>query len=219
MIFGLIPAWNEVNNIAPAVASLFTVGCDQVVVLDGAYLYDDGSSFMDGGPMSDDGTVEKALDAGATVIVPGEQPAFGRKREILIRMCGASDGDFVLFLDADERAVGRLPELTGHSCILYRNLKPNDLPDMRATWPHGDGGSELPHFRLLRWSPTLTHLGFGDFSEGGQVLQPYDPRALAENPNDFARVCRVPLLTGIEIHHIAEAPERRIAAKLKAYAR
>ena len=219
MIFGLIPAWNEVRNIGPAIASLFEVGCDRVVVLDGAYLYEDGASFLNGGRMSDDGTVKEAMDAGATVIVPGEQPRFGQKRELLLRMCGAQAEDFVLFLDADERAVGKLPELTGHSCVLYRNLKPNDLPDMRETWPHGDGGDVLPHFRLLRWSPTLTHLGFGDFMEDGEVIEPYDHEALAQNPDDFESLCRVALLDGIEIHHATKASPKRVSAKRRAYAR
>lgn len=218
-VIGLIPAYNEAGNIAPAVTSLFRVGCARVVVLDGAYLYEDGTSFLGGGCSSTDGMQREAYVVGAEVITPDVQPRFGQKREMLLRRCGAGEGDYVFFLDADERAVGNIVELpAGHANVVLRNLKPNDLPDLRGTWPRGDAGEAVPLLRFLRWSEGLHFLGPGKFAVDGVAVEPYDEQALADNPDiSLEQASALPLLRGVEIHHVVEAPPERIEAKRKAY--
>lgn len=221
MIIGLVPAFNEAPNIEAAVGSLFGVGCGRVVVMDGAYLYPDGSSFLDGGCESTDGMGQLARDAGAEVIVPSVQPRFGQKRDLLLWLCGATAADHVLFLDADERAVGRFGELPdGHACVLLRNLKPNDLPDMRGEWPHGDAGPVVPLLRLLRWSEGLRFVGPGEFEVDGVPVAPYDSDALARDELcPLEEACALPILAGVQIHHSAVASAERVAAKRVAYSR
>lgn len=219
MVIGLIPAFNESGNIAPAVRSLFVAGCARVVVLDGAYRYEDGSSFMGGGCASTDGMHREAKREGAEVIVPSVQPRFGQKRELLLRLCGATSEDHVLFLDADERAVGGLSDLPeGHANVVLRNLKPNDLPDIRGTWPRGDFGEAVPLLRLLRWSEDLHFVGIGKFELDGEPIEPYDEEALALDPDiPIEQASALPLLRGFEIQHVAPASSERIAAKREMY--
>ena len=236
---GLIPAFDEEANIYDAVTSLFTVGCDRVVVLDGAYRYANGRSFMGGGCSSSDETQAEAESAGAIVVTPKRLPRFGEKRDMLLRLADADEGDHVLFLDADERAVGRIPAgVDGHACVLLRNLKPNDLPGLRSEWPRGDAGPVVPLLRFLRWSPTLRFLGPGRFAEEGELVRPYlvqafglvadatdDPvvrrayLAVRELegalPADLA--CVLPLLDGLEIHHLKEHSAERVEAKREVY--
>lgn len=239
---GLIPAFEEEGNIGAAVTSLFEVGCRRVVVLDGAYLHEDGSSFLDGGCESRDGTGDEARAAGAEVIVPATQPRFGQKRDILLRRCGARDGDRVLFLDADERAVGELPAglPRGHALVFVRNVKPNDLPDLRGTFPHGDGGPIVPLLRLLRWNPTLRFRGPGRFVDGGRPVHAYIGQALAATQRELpdrpeikaalrlirrhgpslppADLCVLPVVDGMEIEHRVVQPAARVEAKRRFYA-
>lgn len=216
MVIGLVPVFEEANNIGYCVESMLAAGCDRVVCLDGAYRYVDGSSFMGGGVRSDDGTVEVAEAAGAEVIVPDRQPRFGEKRQMLLEQCGAGDGDHVLIMDADERAVGRLDDLPdGHACVVFRNLKPNDLPGLRMVWPHGDAGDVLPHLRVLRWSRGLRFVGFGEFEENGHPVRAYTDKL----DGTLEQACALPLIEGFEIHHVAPASAERVAAKRKAYAR
>lgn len=239
MIHGLVPAFEEAHNIGYCVESMLNAGCDKVTVLDGAYKCADGSTFMGGGFESKDGTGEIAEQAGATVFVPDRQPRFGEKRQMLLELCGAERGDHVLFMDADERAVGRISDDPpwGHACVLLRNLKPNDLPDLRGEWPRGDAGPVVPLLRFLRWSPDLRFVGSGNFEQGGKPIVPYlvqafgalvgdDPvllQALAavretEQHLSPKLACALPLLEGLEIHHVCEQTPERVAAKRKAYA-
>lgn len=221
MVIGLVPAYNEAGNIGPACRSLFVAGCDRVVVLDGAYRYADGTSYLDGGRRSTDGMEREARREGAEVLVPYQQPRFGEKREMLLRLCGARSEDHVLFLDADERAMGKLEDLPeGHANVVLRNLKPNDLPDLRGTWPHGDAGPVVPLLRLLRWSSGLHFLGPGEFAVDGEPIEPYDQYALQADPGiPLEQACALPLLQGFEIHHVTVAPPERVEAKRRAYAR
>lgn len=219
-VIGLVPVFEEAGNIGDCVESMLHAGCDRVVCLDGAYKAADGHSFMGGGVRSDDGTVEIAEQAGATVIVPTRQPRFGEKRQLLLELCDASPGDHVLFMDADERAFGRLADVPdGHACVLLRNLKPNDLPDIRMEWPHGDAGPAVPLLRLLRWTPGLRFLSPGQFSDEHGLVTPYlnDSLELYEVADQPRLACALPLLDGIEIHHVAEHTPERVAWKRRFY--
>jgi hypothetical protein len=220
VVIGLIPAFNEARNIGPATRSLFVAGCERVVILDGAYRYEDGSSFMDGGCKSSDGMSREAKREGAEVIVPRRQPRFGEKREMLLRLCGASEDDHVLFMDADERAMGSLRDLPeGHANVVLRNRKPNDLPDIRGIWPRGDAGEAVPLLRLLRWAPGLHFLGLGKFALDGEPIEAYDDEALNRDPHiPLEQASALPLLRGFEIHHVTPASPERIKAKRRMYA-
>lgn len=181
-IIGLVPVFEEADAIGYCVESMLAAGCSRVVVLDGAYKATDGSTFMDGGCASRDGTIENAELAGAQVIIPDRQPHFGEKRQMLIELSGAEAGDHLLFMDADERAVGHLDQAViawGHSMVIVRNYKPNDLPDLRGEWPRGDAGTAVPLLRLLRWSPSLRFHGGGRWADGGVPIRPYLVEAFA----------------------------------------
>lgn len=240
-IFGCVPVFEEADNIGYCVESMLAAGCDTVVVLDGAYLAADGSTFMDGGTTSKDGTVETAELAGARVIIPDRQPHFGEKRQMLLEQCGAEPGDHVLFLDADERAVGTLNPDTlpaGHGCVILKNEKPNDMPGHRGVWPRGDAGPLVPLLRWLRWSPTLT-FDRGKWSEDGEPLRPYLVQRLraaadssgnplitqahaalqlAEQHLTPALASAYPIVPGFEIHHVAPHSPERISEKYRFYA-
>ena len=131
MIVGLIQAFNEEANIADAVRSLFDAGAGRVVVVDGAWTCPDGLYFGGNGFYSTDATPDEAEDAGAVFLAPPEQHfTDGSKRDWAIRNCGASTGDHVLVMDADERIIGATSEPiapAGHGCVILRNDKPNDL--------------------------------------------------------------------------------------------
>lgn len=210
MNIGLIPAFEEEENIGPAVTSLLAAGCSRVVVMDGAYAAPGPGllSFLGGGCRSKDETIAEAVRAGAEVIVPEKQPRFGVKRELLLRRCGARPGDHVLFMDADERAVGRLPAWyrDGHACVILRNLKPNDLPDLRATWPRGDYGPEVPLLRYLAWSPDLHFVDIGKFAVRDEPIVVY---------RDEAPV--LPVLHGFELHHVSPSSPARVGEKRRFY--
>lgn len=242
MIIGCVPMFEEAEHIGGCVKSLFAAGCERVVCLDGAYQRSDGKTFLNGGYRSNDDSIEIAESAGAEVIVPDRNPRFGEKRNMLLALCGADSADHVLFLDADERAVGRLNPKTmpsGHACVMLRNLKKNDLPDVRGEWPRGDAGSAVPLLRLLRWSPTLRLASIGQWEEDGKPLHAYLVNAFAErvNENDDSLMrqalaalregehalspmlaCALPIAYGFEIHHVAGASaEERVLAKRDFY--
>ena len=106
-------------------------------------------------------------------------------------------------------AVGRLPGWyrDGHSCVLLRNLKENDLPDLRGTWPRGDYGPAVPLLRYLEWRPDLHFVDIGKFVQGSEPIVVY---------RDEAPV--LPVLHGFEIHHVAPASPERVAEKRRFYA-
>lgn len=86
MLAAVITAQNEEINIQDCLKSLSW--CDFL------YVVDSGST---------DRTVELATEAGAQVFINSPFPSFGKQRNWALENCGISC-DWVLFLDADERA-------------------------------------------------------------------------------------------------------------------
>lgn len=208
MTTGLICAYNEASFITEAVRSLFDAGCGRVVVVDGHWT----PAF--GPPHSTDGTGELVREAGAVWSQPPiTWSTDGGKRDAALRIVGPAD--HVLLLDADERLVGRLPELPeGHACIMLRNLRENDLPGIRGTWPRGDYGPRVPLLRLLRWSPRLRCEAPGRYLDHGRPIRPYVARVDRVPPE---KATALPLLAGIEIEHYGDPGGARIEAKRAYY--
>jgi len=242
-IIGAIQAYREADKIGGAVSSAFAAGCDRVVVLDGAWSLPDGSYFGGGPHLSDDGTREAALAAGAEFVIP-TSPMFGDggKRDRLVCSLSAGKGDRVFILDADERVQGTLDRDNlppAHAVVILRNLRENDLPGIRGTWPHGDYGPVVPLIRWLVWSKHLRCDGPGRYRDESGPIEPYltgQLRRLLEKsdwPSPITRAarviyelgeymtpeqaCAIPILEGVEIHHIIQASEDRVAAKRSYY--
>lgn len=242
--FGLIMAFNEEATIGDAVTSLFEVGCEKVVVADGAWTNPDGSYFGGGTSFySTDATVHAAIEADA-VVLRLEPAAYtdGGKRDAAIAklplFAGASRGDYLFLLDADEIATGRLddPPRT-HACVIHRDLQPNDLPGLGGVWPRGDYGAEKPLLRWLEWSPKLSCSRPGRYRDEAGPVMPYlveQLRAVAETRDgliaDAYRVLRdvehlltpeqavlVPIVQGVEIHHVHAPDAAKIEAKRRYY--
>jgi glycosyltransferase involved in cell wall biosynthesis len=111
-------AWNEAPLIGPAIESLFAVGCDRVIMVDGQW-----QGFAPDEPdASTDGTQEIARLAGAEVIDP---PIGGWASQVEARnayMIG-EPGDWYLVCDADERCHGTLPPLNDDNDTYWVELK------------------------------------------------------------------------------------------------
>lgn len=178
LIVGVIQTYMEAARIAGAVRSLFDVGCDRVFVLDGAWVDETGRPFGDGPLFSTDGTVEEAEAAGATVgrVSCGNDAA---KQTALLRDCGAEPGDMVVKIDSDEIIRGQLPEITEHSMIMLANHGPNDIPDVRGSFPRGDDSDRpIPLFRVFAWRPDLVCERPGRWVTDDGPLEPYRVGAL-----------------------------------------
>lgn len=240
MVIGTIQAFNEEGNIGPAVKSLFGVGCDRVVVLDGAWRNPDGSPFGGEFWVSRDGSRAEAEAAGAEWLIPIRHANDGEKRDALIRLCGAGPADFMLLLDADERAVGsidleRCP--SRHGNVLLHNDRPDDIPELRTRYL-SEQGRVVPMLRWFRWSQSLHCEAPGIYVENGRRIHPYLVSALADHSGVASdpvlaaahRVVRdhewdlspaetslLPIVPGIEIRHVIEPSPERVAAKLRYY--
>lgn len=131
-LIGCICAYNEAPLIKGAINSLFAVGCDRVVVVDGQW-----NGFAPDEPYySTDDTQNVAMNAGAEVIDP---PGKDWPNQVAARNAYliGKPGDWYLVCDADERCHGTLPTL-------------ND--DTNAYWVEvkGAGGAPLSPTRLFR---------------------------------------------------------------------
>jgi hypothetical protein len=107
-IIGCMAAYNEEQIIGPAIDSMFRIGCDRVIVVDGAWAtFDEGNHYA-----SADGTQEIAIAHGAEVIeAPGRR--WKDQPEARSQYLVGEPGDWYLVCDADERCHGWLPDLTG----------------------------------------------------------------------------------------------------------
>lgn len=236
-VIGLITAYQCEHEIGAAVRSLRDGGCHRVVVLDGAWPLPDGTPFGGGDWFSTDRTWEEARRAGATFLQE-EMPigGDGAKRQRLLEICGAGNGDHLLFLDSDEILVGKLDPATwpyGHGCVIHRDLHANDL-SVGGVWPHGDYGPEKPLLRWMRWSDDLRCERPGVFHDAAGRIHAYLVGAMAERAAGrhdplFAHAYRalrdveehiplevaslLPIVPGVEIHHASEPSPDRVAAK------
>lgn len=178
-VIGVIQTLNEEGRIGDAVTSLFVAGCDEVFVLDGAWTDPDGQTFGGGAQWSLDRTIDEADKAGATFRQWHGTGGDAEKQTALLQHCGARLGDFVVKLDADERLQGTLPDLTGHSLIWLQNHGPNDIPDVRSTWPRGDDADHpIPLLRVFQWHPGMICDTPGRWRTEQGPLEPYKVGAL-----------------------------------------
>lgn len=219
-VIGAIQAFQEADKIADAVESLFACGCDRVVVLDGAWQLPDGTPFGDSHELlSTDETATEAERAGAIVVYPtGPMYGDGGKRHALIRSLNANHHDHVLILDADERVVGSLDRgnlPTGHAVVILRNLRENDLPGIRGTFPSGDYGPVVPLIRWLLWTPGLRCDGPGRYANESGPIRPYVDEI--EDWMTPMEMCALPILPGVEILHNQQPSPERVAAKIRYY--
>lgn len=172
MIVGAINAFNEEGRIGRAVQSLFAAGCEKVLVLDGAWIDDNGDPFGGSDLYSTDSTCDEARQAGAIV----EQISCGsdaRKQTALIHKAGEL-GDYVVRIDADEILRSTLPKIAGHSLVWLRNHGGNDIPSIRSTWPRGDDATHpIPLLRVFKSDPTLVCETPGRWSDSRGPVEPY----------------------------------------------
>ncbi len=179
MIVGAIAAFNEEERIGGAVESLLNIGCQRVLVLDGAWLDGEGVPFGQESYFSNDLTCEVAREAGAEV----QQWAGGddaAKQTQLIHRAGRMGATYIFRMDADEIARGYLPEITGHSMVWLHNHGANDIPDVRSTWPRGDDSAmPIPLFRVYKYQPDLVCVRPGRWVTDHGALEPYITGQLA----------------------------------------
>lgn len=118
MLIGCVCAYNEAGLIGGAIESLFAVGCDRVIVVDGQW-----QGFAPGEPYhSTDGTQQIAAELGAQVIDPVGQ-AWSSQVEARNQYLVGELGDWYLVCDADERCHGTLPPLNDDSNSYWVELK------------------------------------------------------------------------------------------------
>lgn len=224
-VIGVIAAFQEGGRIATAVTSLYDAGCDSVFVLDGAWLDRRGVPFGAGSRFSTDETLDEARGAGATVEAWSGGPDAAKQTE-LVRRCGATIGDFVVRIDADETLRGTLGQPSGDSLVWLHNHGDNDLPGVRSTWPHGDDANfPIPLLRCLEWRPALVCVTPGRWRTDTGWLEPYHVGALrqqvdarrlsydhpvskryrdlrdSEHERDPADTAAFPILAGVWIDH------------------
>ena len=130
----IIPAWNEEERIADTVRSALCIPkVDNVIVID------DGSN---------DGTVAKAIEAGASVI---KQPFHQGKGQAMLAGIGVTHADVLLFLDAD------LGNSAVHAQALLTPVLAGEVDMAIAHLPAGSGGGLGLTRSLARWGiRTLT---------------------------------------------------------------
>lgn len=129
MLIGLTRVRNESLIIADTIAHFLTY-CPHVI------LYDDCSV---------DDTVEIAAIAGGDDITiihgdewrPGRTLEETRHRDILLKRAKQMGADWCLYLDADERLIGKLPELKG-SAFKFRLFDGYLTPDRQEHYSGGD---------------------------------------------------------------------------------
>lgn len=131
----VIPTIDEEAMVGKAISSAMAAGAREVIVADGG---------------SRDATIEAAMAAGASQIVRS-QPGRGTQ---LNAGASAAEGDFVLFLHADnELSADCLTKITGHSNVTWGAFR------QRIDSPRSV-------FRLIEWGNAmrvrLRHLPFGD---------------------------------------------------------
>lgn len=148
-IIGVMTAYQEAEYIGEALQSLLTIGCERLVVVDGAWAcfprYAEG-------PHSTDGTQEIARSFGAEVI---PAPAKGWKTQVRARNAYfvGQPGDWYFILDADERVIGRLPaRLEGDALEMWRITPGVTTPDriMRLVKEDGTLKYCYTHYALFR---------------------------------------------------------------------
>lgn len=148
-IIGVMVAYQEAAYIGEALQSLLTIGCERLVVVDGAWncfpRYDEG-------PHSTDGTQEIARSLGAEVIPAPEK---GWKTQVRARNAYfvGQPGDWYFILDADERVIGRLPaRLEGDALEMWRITPGIVTPDriMRLVKEDGTLKYCYTHYALFR---------------------------------------------------------------------
>lgn len=226
MIVGAIQTYQEASRIERAITSLWESGCDEVFVLDGAWHHPDGSTFGGGPVYSDDGTVDIAAGAGATVCMWAGAGGDAAKQTDLIRLC-AGAGDTVVKIDADETLHGRLRDVAVDAMIMLHNQGPNDLPGVRGTWPRGDDADRpIPLLRVFGWRLGLVCERPGRWMSPAGPIEPYllpkiaaavdsipglagdDPLAVAyrqlserEDDVDPCALALLPILDGVRIVH------------------
>lgn len=106
-LIGCVCTYNEAPHVQGAIESLFAVGCDRVVVVDGQW-----QGFApDEHYASTDGTQDIARQAGAEVI-EAQGGAWPTQVDARNAYLVGEPGDWYLVCDADERCRGTLPPLS-----------------------------------------------------------------------------------------------------------
>ena len=147
-VIGVMCAYQEAAHIGAALQSLLDAGCERLVVVDGAWACFERYTE---GPHSTDGTQDIARAYGAEII---EAPPGGWATQVKARNAYfvGQPGDWYFILDADERAVGRLPEdLPGDAYKIWRHT-PGMAPDriMRLVKEDGTLRYCYTHYALYR---------------------------------------------------------------------
>ena len=107
-LIGCVATYNEADLVAEAINSLWRIGCDRVIVVDGAWgAFDDGNHYL-----SMDGTRDIALAHSAEVIEAPDR-RWHDQPEARSQYLVGEPGDWYIVCDADERCQGWLPDLTG----------------------------------------------------------------------------------------------------------
>jgi hypothetical protein len=162
-LIGCVATYNEADLVAEAINSLWRIGCDRVIVVDGAWgKFDDGNHYV-----STDGTQDVARLLGAEVIeAPGRR--WHDQPEARSLYLVGEPGDWYIVCDADERCQGWLPDLTSE-VEAY-------LVELRGT----DGNNRFSRMRLFRHSGTrlwYQHRHYCVYADGRLI----EPAVQAEN--------------------------------------
>lgn len=140
-----IATFNEAKNIGDCLKSVKDIA-DEIVIVDGS---------------STDDTVEIAKSFGAKVIVTENHPIFHINKQ---KSFDASTGDWILYLDADERVSKRLAD----EIINVINMSPDEREEYQ---------NHLPHRRLFERHQNLLEQRDGAIgTKEGEIIAYFFPR-------------------------------------------
>lgn len=211
----------EEEQMLPAALESFQrgSGVDEIHVFDGAW-----KNFADDRFSSGDKTqevVRSYSDAPTPAIWHPARRMWGGqelKRTAMFHSVGATETDYILIFDADERFEGSMPALEYRAyCLMNRCVGGNDLPGIRGNWPAGDYSEEyIPAIRLFAWNPTLRCLWPGGYEVDGELIKVYVESKSAHG----GWTSIIPIIEGASFtHHGAERNEIKMEQKLAYYTR
>jgi len=171
----IMSVFEEEALIADAIRSCANTGINQVFVFDGAW-----SNFA-GYIHSQDDTVPIAESESAIVVRPlFTWKSQAHKRTYMFHNCGASIGDHIVVLDADERFDEgvHFPSLGAeHYAVYARTVGP--MEEGRLAYPKGDYSPDYnPFLRVFAYSPELVCAFSGGYWDGTERIKLQAVKAL-----------------------------------------
>lgn len=218
-IIAIVAVFNEEEVLADCLISMQGIGIKEIHVFDGAWKH-----FAEGFASTDatEAICRGFREAETPVIWHAAERMWEsqeEKRTFMFHHAGSTAWDYLLIVDADERFHGSFTEhLDQPAYCLYNKCDgPNDLPDIRTTWPNGDYSTEwIPAIRLFRWHQTLRCLWPGGYERCGVRIDVYKPDRNAHGGYSS----RIPMITEARFtHHGHERSEEKLNIKRAYYAK